>query len=90
MWCYVNGMVWGYIGKKPDGVNDKTAALVYLLHNQGLDSDAIEKGMKKIYGIDADAKKIIKCLPYYLGEVKSYAPNDEILKIRLMLSGDIP
>lgn len=83
-------MVWGYMNGRPDGVNDRAVALVYLLHRQGLKPELIERGMAKVYGAKVDAKEIIRCLPYYLGQVKGYAPNDEVLDIKLMLSGDIP
>lgn len=83
-------MVWGYKGKCPDGKHDDVIALTVLLLWQGLDCETIDRGMKSRYSAEVDSKKIQKCLPYYLGEVNGYKPVPALLRVRQMLSGEIP
>ena len=83
-------MVYFYKKNTPDGVHDDCVAFCVLLMWQGVVDITIERGALMKYGVKVDAKEIRRCMPYYLGEVRGFAPNKKVVRLREMLSGDIP
>lgn len=83
-------MVYLYKKDAPDGVHDECVAFCVLLIWQGAVDITIERGALMKYGVKVSAQEIRRCIPYYLGEVKGFAPNKKVVRMKEMLSGEVP
>lgn len=83
-------MVYCYKDKRPDGVHDECVAYAVLLMWHGVKYSTIRKGVKMAYGVTVKPEQIRRYLPYYLGAVAGYAPNEIVVRMKKMLGGEVP